>query len=382
MPRLAVNMMVVNGEKILRRCLLPLKGAVDELVVVDTGSTDNTRQVLDEIASELHVSRYYYEVLDQSSEDLFHDALDSWQLHMPGPLTGLPIPRDWARVRNLLLDRTTADYVLKLDADDEPLCPPENWLRTVTHLDTSPHIALVAAPYEIYDGQGNYFWLSMYDRLWRRQSGLRWSQVCHEYLNGKTAENTLYVPSGLRVRDWRDSPGQGARIAHRNLKVLLFNHERDSRRSVPVTEWSAQEFVFRFTLAHEAVEVFPKLAYELLDSCIEYLWLAGSPESPPDKTMLSDCYYHLGRLAEFQGDVDVALASYEKADEFNPHLQALVKRFLLMVKHKPADECLKWQSKIMSVMGTNLLGDKQAVSNGVPYNCDLLLLAKVRAWKA
>jgi glycosyltransferase involved in cell wall biosynthesis len=55
MPRLAVNMMVLNGAKVLRRCLLPLVGVIDELVVIDCGSEDETRQVLEELASELHL---------------------------------------------------------------------------------------------------------------------------------------------------------------------------------------------------------------------------------------------------------------------------------------------------------------------------------------
>lgn len=370
MPRLAVNMMVVNGEQILRRCLMPLKGVIDELVVIDTGSTDKTRQVLNEISSDLNLARYYYEVLDTSSasDDFFPDLQDSWHFPMSGPFTGLPIPMDWARIRNLLLERTTADYILKLDADDEPICPSENWLRTVAHLDTSPHIALVAAPYEIYDGQGNYFWLSMYDRLWRRESDLRWSQVCHEYLQGKTAENTLLVPSGLRVRDWRDSPGQGARIAHRNLKVLLYDHELFHRGAS--MEMDTAEFVRRFTLAHEAVGVLPDLASELLEGCVQHLWLAGSPDVSPDRAMLSDCHYHLGRLAEHECDVDTAEKQYARADRFNPHLQALVKRFLLLAEHVPAHVCKEEQENILLKIG-----------NGVPYNCDLLLLEKVRAWK-
>ena len=50
MPRLAVNMMVLNGASVLPRCLLPLKGIIGELVVIDTGSTDNTKQVLEDVA--------------------------------------------------------------------------------------------------------------------------------------------------------------------------------------------------------------------------------------------------------------------------------------------------------------------------------------------
>ena len=395
MPRLAVNMMVVNGEQVLRRCLMPLKGAIDELVVVDTGSTDNTKKVLDGLASEMCLSRFHYVLLSEQPGSFFLDEKDSWQQDMPGPFTGLPIPKDWAAVRNLALDNTTADYVIKLDADDEPICPTDNWLRTADYLDTVLNFFIVSAPYEVYDGKGNLFWLSMYDRLWRRGSGLRWTMPFHEYLHDKTTANFVYTPFGLRVRDWRDSPGVGVRIAHRNLKVLLREYEHmnrcplgvDNENGVSFAGCFMHDFIRQFTLAHEAVDVFPELAHKLLQSCIEYLWLNGSSESPDDlddldKGTLSDCHYHLGRLFEHTGDVQGALDNYAQADEYHPNLQALVKMFLLAVKHKSVNECRKLHSDILSKLGTDLLGHKHSIDDAVPFNCNLMLLNEVRNWKA
>ena len=38
-------MIVKNEEKVLRRCLDSLAGLYEELVIVDTGSTDSTKEI-------------------------------------------------------------------------------------------------------------------------------------------------------------------------------------------------------------------------------------------------------------------------------------------------------------------------------------------------
>ena len=41
----SVCMIVKNEEKVLARCLDSLKGLYEELVIVDTGSTDSTKEI-------------------------------------------------------------------------------------------------------------------------------------------------------------------------------------------------------------------------------------------------------------------------------------------------------------------------------------------------
>ena len=45
MVTISLCMIVKNEEKILRRCLDSIKGLMDEIIIVDTGSTDNTRKI-------------------------------------------------------------------------------------------------------------------------------------------------------------------------------------------------------------------------------------------------------------------------------------------------------------------------------------------------
>ena len=45
MVTISLCMIVKNEEKILRRCLDSIKGLMDEIIIVDTGSTDATKQI-------------------------------------------------------------------------------------------------------------------------------------------------------------------------------------------------------------------------------------------------------------------------------------------------------------------------------------------------
>ncbi|WP_248085540.1 tetratricopeptide repeat-containing glycosyltransferase family 2 protein [Paenibacillus silvae] len=78
-------MIVKNEAEGLNRCLESVVGLVDEIVIVDTGSTDNTLQ----IAREHNVKLYNY----------------AWN-------------NDFAAARNYALDQSTSDWNLVLDADE------------------------------------------------------------------------------------------------------------------------------------------------------------------------------------------------------------------------------------------------------------------------
>ncbi len=86
MIRISLCMIVKNEENCLGRCLDSLKGIVDEMIVVDTGSTDRTV----EIAKEKGASVYHFE----------------W--------TG-----DFSEARNYSFSLATGDYIYAADADEE-----------------------------------------------------------------------------------------------------------------------------------------------------------------------------------------------------------------------------------------------------------------------
>ena len=85
-PRLSVCMIVKNEERFLGQCLASVKDIADELIVIDTGSTDRTV----EIAREHGAQVGHFEWCD-----------------------------DFAAARNASIAPATGDWILSLDADEE-----------------------------------------------------------------------------------------------------------------------------------------------------------------------------------------------------------------------------------------------------------------------
>lgn len=85
MPTLSLAMIVKNEAQDLAECLNSVKDLVDEMVILDSGSTDNTKQIA------LSFGAKFYENLD-------------WQ--------------GFGKQRQLAQQYVTSDYVLWLDADE------------------------------------------------------------------------------------------------------------------------------------------------------------------------------------------------------------------------------------------------------------------------
>jgi glycosyltransferase involved in cell wall biosynthesis len=79
-------MIVKNGAQTLRSCLESVRGVVDQIVIADTGSTDESREIAREFGAELF---------------------------------SIPWTNDFSAARNASLERVTSDWVLVLDADEE-----------------------------------------------------------------------------------------------------------------------------------------------------------------------------------------------------------------------------------------------------------------------
>lgn len=85
MASLSLCMIVKNEQKVLDRCLKSCKGLFDEIIIVDTGSTDQTK---------ILAQKYTQKVFDFA-----------WQ-------------NDFSLARNYAFSLATCDYIMWLDADD------------------------------------------------------------------------------------------------------------------------------------------------------------------------------------------------------------------------------------------------------------------------
>jgi tetratricopeptide (TPR) repeat protein len=85
-PTIGLSMIVKNGGESLRHALESVRGVVDEMVVVDTGSNDNSVTIAQEFGAKA--------------------GFFAWE-------------NDFAKARNAALDLNTTDWILWLDSDEE-----------------------------------------------------------------------------------------------------------------------------------------------------------------------------------------------------------------------------------------------------------------------
>jgi hypothetical protein len=183
MPTLSLAMIVKDEQATIRGVLGDVAGFCDELVVVDTGSSDDTVRTAEQAGA--RVAHYPW-----------HD--------------------DFAAARNFAFDQCGSDWILWLDADDR--IPPDVQPLFATAKDTllTDAIDAVLVPYRLF-GPKTPQCLMTYERerLIRRVAGLRWSGAVHEAIAVPTGR-FAHAP-GLRVEHRPQDDGE---VSDRNIRIL------------------------------------------------------------------------------------------------------------------------------------------------------------------
>lgn len=198
-------MIVKNEEDIIGRCLDSVKHIVDEIVIVDTGSTDQTKEI---------VSKYTENVIDFKWID------------------------DFAAARNFAFSHATMDYILWLDADDVFMVEDQQKFLTLKEtLDSS--IDSVTMHYHLaFDGNGNVTSSLRRNRLVKRENNFKWHGAVHEYLEvwGNIFHSEIAVTHdslehdsdrNLRIYDTRRKRGE--KFSPRDLYYYaneLYDHQK------------------------------------------------------------------------------------------------------------------------------------------------------------
>lgn len=143
-------MIVKNEEDTLARCLDTIQDIVDEIIIIDTGSIDKTK----EIASKYTSNIYDFEWIN-----------------------------DFAAARNFSFSKATKEYIMWLDADDILLEKDRDKLKRLKKL-MNPEIDIVMMKYNIkVDDKGNPGTTFTRERLLKRSENYEWVNPVHEYVN-------------------------------------------------------------------------------------------------------------------------------------------------------------------------------------------------------
>ncbi len=148
---LSLAMIVKNEAENLEKCLSTARPHVDEIVVVDTGSTDGTRAI----------AQRYADVFDEIA----------W-------------PDSFSLARNHSFDLATGDYIIWLDGD-EYIEAPDDWGKIHEALETGKIAALRLLIYNVFSDRqlfkADQTWLI---RLVRNHPMIRFSGRVHNQISG------------------------------------------------------------------------------------------------------------------------------------------------------------------------------------------------------
>ncbi|WHY27307.1 tetratricopeptide repeat-containing glycosyltransferase family 2 protein [Bacillus wiedmannii] len=149
MVTISLCMIVKNEEKTLNRCLESVKGIPDEIIIVDTGSTDQTKQI---------ASKWTKQILDFK-----------WIY-------------DFSAARNYSFHQASMDYILWLDADDI-LLPEERQKLLALKQSLTQNIDAVSMIYHAeIDKFNNVLTSIRRNRLVKTSKNFQWYGVVHEEL--------------------------------------------------------------------------------------------------------------------------------------------------------------------------------------------------------
>ncbi len=171
MPKqtLSVCMIVKNEEDFIERCLNSVRHAADEIIIVDTGSTDGTVAQCKKFGADVHFYKW---------NDHFADA------------------------RNFSISKARGDWILWLDADEELDSAKSGKIAAAL---SNTHAAMLLLPVINYHGDSfpvreNEAFIYHQPRLFRNRSGIQFVNRIHETpelpqeLQSKEHIGTLDVP--------------------------------------------------------------------------------------------------------------------------------------------------------------------------------------------
>lgn len=183
MVTISLCMIVKNEEDVLDRALSSIKGIADEIIIVDTGSTDKTKEI---------ASKY---------TTLIYDF--PWENH-------------FSKARNFSFSKATCEYCMWLDADDILL--PKDRTDLLSLKETlDPETSVVMMKYNTqFDKEGKPTFTYYRERLLRRIDCFKWEGFIHEVISPRGKIEY----SDIAITHRKNKPSD----AKRNL--LIFDQKR------------------------------------------------------------------------------------------------------------------------------------------------------------
>ncbi|MDP4110319.1 MAG: glycosyltransferase, partial [Bacillota bacterium] len=182
-----------NEEKTLGRCLDSVRDLVDEIIIVDTGSSDETKKT---------ALKYTDKIYDFEWTD------------------------DFSKARNYSFSKAAMEYIMWLDADDVLLEEDREKFKKLKR-GFDPAFDVVMMKYIVGGNEGGLPpCVFMRERLLKRSKGFTWHDPIHEYmiLDGKILDTDICVThmsshkrSDRNLKIFEKMIAEGKKLSDRNL---------------------------------------------------------------------------------------------------------------------------------------------------------------------
>lgn len=244
---ISVSMIVKNETEVLSRCLESISGQFDEIVIVDTGSTDDSMDI---------AKSYGAKVYEEPWED------------------------DFSKARNASIEKCTSEWILIMDADDILNTGQTEDIKQYVQRADKDKVAYFKIRY------GNLLFNQV--RLFPNDPTKFFYQgACHNYLSVSYGDYTDFQIT--HIRSPRKDPD-------RNLRILLKEYEKN-RQAPRTLFYLAREYKDKLKIG-ASLYWFRKY----LDVVDNY-----KTKEPWRVSEVADAYYSMADCYAIMGDIEEAV---------------------------------------------------------------------------
>jgi len=217
---LSLCMIVKDEEANIRRCLESVRLVADEIIIVDTGSSDSTKAICSEFTDN---------IFDYQWDGNFADA------------------------RNFSIGKASSDWVLWMDADEELYMKSPDKLKQ--HLDREESVFYPVRMLHIIDTVSEYHkqpYVSYHHRLFRNRLNFKFNGAIHEKLILPEPIEGIPVDNCLEILHYGYLEKDAAKKAYRNLELLF--QEKQIQRDDPWLDYHIAAELYRLQQVEAAFQ--------------------------------------------------------------------------------------------------------------------------------